>query len=459
MLGVSLSIDQQSPANWWRLNHAGAMRAADYKNKRYMSQDMVVGVEAFANEGRNTPAWVKDANGFLRDVAALELAIGAGTGLSSKEASTNEICNPRAEGTSVGIVGSGGTFPTNWSRTTNGMSTEILGVGQEAGEPYLDIRIFGTASGSATALQFEEAAGATFASVGEAWGVAFNARYLSAPPNAPDSVQIDGQEYTGGGSFLTNQPDTITLTTTKTLFAYRKILANASVDRVRPVFVFRTTASQSYDFAVRVYAPKVSRLASLAGYFDPLPILSPIGLPGASARAASIVTPVAEGVLPFPGFNITEGTFVFEATYPPADGTESTWGSSRGLFSLQATGQDDHFSIASASAGRILVRSRINGGAFESVEDAAGLNPGDLFKVAIAYTASEFEFSVNGRPVKTGAVGMAPALAAPSITLIGNLSHSAGLVPAEGAHWSAPIATDIYYETAKSSTELRDLTA
>ena len=158
-----------------------------------------------------------------------------------------------------------GALPTDVARTANGMSAAYYGSTVENGLPKYQLRIYGTAAGTSTTISYEPLAGTAYAAVGQAWGFDEHLKYTSTPVAAPDSVQIDVQEYTSAGSFLTNAPLTIVPTTTRTRFEYKKILNQATVGRGNAVTVFRTTAAQAYDFTVDIYAPKLVQLAVIEG--------------------------------------------------------------------------------------------------------------------------------------------------------------------------------------------------
>lgn len=79
----------------------------------------------------------------------------------------NGIRNIAASGA---VAGTPGTLPTNWaSFVSPGMTQQIVSVGQDGGFPYIDWRVFGTATGtSGSALRFEAVNGVP-AAAGESW--------------------------------------------------------------------------------------------------------------------------------------------------------------------------------------------------------------------------------------------------------------------------------------------------
>lgn len=69
-------------------------------------------------------------------------------GLLMEESRTNLITNSECGGSTNGVVGSGGAYPTSWqaAQTPVGISCQVVGSGTELGVGYYDLRIFGTTS-------------------------------------------------------------------------------------------------------------------------------------------------------------------------------------------------------------------------------------------------------------------------------------------------------------------------
>jgi len=84
-------------------------------------------------------------------------------GLVVEEGSTNENRNPRAEGATVGVLGSGGAMPTNWA--ASGGTREVIGTGTDDGWPYLDLKI----TGSSNCTIYTEGSSVISAASGEDW--------------------------------------------------------------------------------------------------------------------------------------------------------------------------------------------------------------------------------------------------------------------------------------------------
>jgi hypothetical protein len=88
--------------------------------------------------------------------------IAASSGLRVHGAGTNEARNSTAVGGTVGVIGSGGVLPTNWTRTASGLTVEIVSIVGESvrlrysGTPtgtFVDIGLSGPANATAVPSQ------------------------------------------------------------------------------------------------------------------------------------------------------------------------------------------------------------------------------------------------------------------------------------------------------------------
>ena len=121
---------------------------------------------------------------------------GESLGLLVEEARTNTILNNTMQGV---VVGNPGTLPTNWSEGLVGLSREIVATGKDRGIDYVDIRFFGTLTGTQVVLRW---AGLT-ASVlnGETWTSSIYLAVIAGElpsGNAATSVNLfNGGTYVG----------------------------------------------------------------------------------------------------------------------------------------------------------------------------------------------------------------------------------------------------------------------
>lgn len=216
---------------------------------------------------------------------------------------SNFVTNPRAEGATPGIVGSGGILPIDWGITGGASTTfQIIGTGTENGIPYLEFRLFGTPSATSTFLLLLMSYGYVKAQVGETWRLSCYMRltagsmtnvanvfpYLDAYDadanrisaidatlnyiSLPSLIQPGGlsTRYAGGGLI-----DVIMNPT---------LLTTASVT---PCVAFQVTSGQAVDFTVRVGGIQLEQneISAL--------ILPPVGARGVSTRADPIQTPIS----------------------------------------------------------------------------------------------------------------------------------------------------------------------
>lgn len=84
----------------------------------------------------------------------------------TRTANSNVLPNQTTSGAVVGVIGSGGAVPTNWTVLNNdsslGIGTQVVAIGTENGLPYIDFRVFGTATagaGGTAVLQFPYGSG------------------------------------------------------------------------------------------------------------------------------------------------------------------------------------------------------------------------------------------------------------------------------------------------------------
>lgn len=216
-------------------------------------------------------------------------------GLYANGQVTNGIRNPRAEGATVGVVGSGGVVPTNW--TVNGRSTTVTvaDAGTEFGLPYIDLYFIGNtgAAGGGLLVDFEPTASQIVAAAGEVWTTSVFFRWLSAPSGhvlPPVISQI-----------FRNSSNTALQTSEQEFSAAAFVRANvvatapASTAKITPRLRVPVGSDSVIDARMRVYAPQTVR----SNFAHP-PVLPAVGVPGASTLLASDIRAV-QGTRPSNG--------------------------------------------------------------------------------------------------------------------------------------------------------------
>lgn len=243
------------------------------------------------NFTRATPGWRFDASGVLVQEAANVLrfehdpATLACRGVLLEEARSNFVRNPRAEGA---VAGTPGTLPTNWSLSlTGGLSSQVVGTGSESGLPFLDLRIFGTTSGFATATLRFETAQQVSAAVGQNWNVSAFLRLVGGAWGTPSvGPRFEIIENDAGGSWVgTSTSPALVLPTAAGLATQRLFFGNtlfaATTAFVQPALTISYPTATAVDFTLRIGVATIER-----GLTPSSPMLPPVGVPGTSTRAA-----------------------------------------------------------------------------------------------------------------------------------------------------------------------------
>jgi len=302
---------------------------------------------------------------------------GSYKGLLVEPASTNQVRNGSATGSTTGVFGSGGALPTNWNTPNNsaGLAIEIIGTGTENGVSYIDLKFSGTAAASsATRLGFEQPT-QIVAAPSEVWTSSFFAKAIDLTA-AYDATGIQQSYRTAAGVFVASTVGTKTLTSS--LVRYSETgTAPATTARVVPEIFFNLTNGQAYDFTVRLGWAQIEK--------SPI-ATSPIPTSGSTVtRNKDDITLGSASSL----IGQTEGTLYFEGTMR----AYLTGGSNyRALLSIDGSG------------GTIrILRDPISDDVFfaEKLGGSGALYIGSgsvtgTFKCALAYKNNDYELYVNG---------------------------------------------------------------
>lgn len=185
--------------------------------------------------------------------------------------SANLIPNSSFSAAVAGVLGSGGTMPTNvvWNSGA-GVTREILGTGVTAeGLPYIDLRISGTNSGGSTIYPDVYLLPSTYvrAQVGEVFTLSASV-FTLAGSRAGFSVansNFNIGEYSLTGTYL-RASGMATSGTTRTSVTHT--VASAQVGYVSCFISLAVQAGSSVDLTFRVVAPQLER-GSVATTFVP----------------------------------------------------------------------------------------------------------------------------------------------------------------------------------------------
>jgi len=357
---------------------------------------------AFTRADATTCATFFDANGVLQTAAANvprfdhDPADGASRGLLIEEARTNSIRNSQAGGSTNGVIGSGGTFPTNWTGLAiHGIATEIVGTGTEDGLAYIDIKYSGTPTSNGSVYPTPESSTQISASSGQTWTFSTYCK-LAAGSLSGATVRIYTSERAAGGADLANTAATLT-PTTASLASQRSSVThtfnNGSTNFALGIYEVAYTSGNAINLTLRIAAPQLEQGAFPTSY---IPTTS-----AAVTRSAdsAVVTPISSF------YNQSEGTLFAEASRTHVakvvsfllmlKSDESPVASFVGLESGVASPAQQRFQVAGGTGSALL-------GFANGVANT-------VYRMAGAYALNDFIGAQNGTLTSADTSGTAPA--------------------------------------------------
>lgn len=351
---------------------------------------------------RATQAWGFDQAGMLAAFSSGQPVVNT-AGLAVYEARTNSVRNPTPQGAVVGVLGSGGSLPTNWAHaggSTAGLTPSVVATGSEYGMNYVDVRYAGTSSATSFALTFESSTGIA-AAAAQVWAGSALARLVggSASNVTGYYLQIDGI----GGSAGTGLGSSSALTSAATKLTATHTLGTGATN-VRPTIVFALNNGAAVDFTVRIYYGNIKQGADIG---DP-PILQTNNA-AATRNADVIVEPVNIPV--GQSFTVT-ARFIAPNLNPGSFPTvfELRDAANQNNLTVHFDGQTNNLYAVATSGGSV---ANYAGGAFGTTRA-----PGTVIGLAVTVEGGVIKWSVNGGADKT-----LPALAngpfAAALTLLG----------------------------------------
>lgn len=215
--------------------------------------------------------------GTLTEVNNNEPALEGTKGILIEESSTNEIRNPRAEGATVGVLGSGGVAPTNWAISSGGGTSqiEIISVADEE----IEIRCTGNPSG--TAVIYFESTTAIPVTNGDPYTSAVDVSLSAGDFTNVSIVRVGAYWHSAAGAYISQSPGQeikTGITAARRRFFESATIDNATYERARPSIYYTSTGD--VDFTLKIRFPQFEDKE-----FPTSPILPPVGTPGASTRA------------------------------------------------------------------------------------------------------------------------------------------------------------------------------
>lgn len=308
-------------------------------------------------------------------------ATGKRLGLLFEEQRTNLITNPRGEGAANGVIGSGGSLPTNWQIITGAnLSYEVVGIGTEDGLPYVDIKHSGIANTTNARLSFSSPA-VTVTSGVDYSGSVF-CKYVAGTA-IPGELRLNMPDESG----------TVFTPTTASLGQQRITRSRVSAATSARLDVrYTLTSGQAYDFTVRYAAPQLE-----LGAFTTTPIWPPVST---IAEATRIYDSATNNSLVSDWLSYTQGTIIV-AGQTVATGTQP-------LFTL-INGSEDIEGISLHTSGTDPKFVVSNAGVTQADLDAGTITANTRFKMAAAYATNDFAACVNGGAMVTDTSGSLPA--------------------------------------------------
>jgi len=178
-------------------------------------------------------------------------------------AATNSIRNNTMAGVAAGTPG---TLPNNWSLgLVSGLSSSVVGTGAEKGIPYVNIRIFGTPTGSSAGIRFEST-GNVAAAGGQAWCGSLFLRQLAGSTANLSKIALD---VTGYNSSLVATADDIqgpnllpsiaTGNLAISRFSAAGVLSDATTAFVRFQILMTFTSGAPVDITLSIGMPQLEQ--------------------------------------------------------------------------------------------------------------------------------------------------------------------------------------------------------
>lgn len=210
---------------------------------------------------RPTIGYAQGSDGVWEEFAIDEARL-TDLGLLVEPASTNSLRNSVLAGAAVGVIGSGGSLPTNWSFIdATGITKEVTAVGQRNGYDYVRLKFTGSiSSGNQNILIAGDNSTQVVAAQGEVWS---HSVYLSQVSGAlPGSaVRQAVREGTAGGGFVVNTAGPSikdNVTSVPQRFSTALTLTGATTQRIQPRIVhFEGIGTGAVDFEIEIGAPQI----------------------------------------------------------------------------------------------------------------------------------------------------------------------------------------------------------
>ena len=226
------------------------------------------------------------------------VACGASVYVSRQEAAAtfggvggraNYIRNPRAEGAIAGTPGTAPTFWTGWGPSLS-LTETIVGTGVEDGISYIDVRISGTRTTSATETlsdHYFENATTVILDSSRAVSISLYAKLVSGSITNVNNVNIGWRNIRAGGSTIGNSsasrvPPNSTQSLSQQRFTFTGVPFSPAF-YLQPYWSLNFITGTAIDITLRIGGAQIE-----AGNNASDLILPPVGSPGVTSRAIQI---------------------------------------------------------------------------------------------------------------------------------------------------------------------------
>lgn len=319
-------------------------------------------------------------------------------GLLIEEQRTNSIRNNTMQGAVAGVIGSGGSLPTNWFTFTSltGLTREVVAVGTENGINYVDFRLSGTPGGTlpGSLTLFLESLGNIVAAPSQVWTSSVYVKLAGGGLTNISSVNIGLQARTAAGGFLAQYTGSATPTGTLTRASFTGPAMPASTERAEPIMTINFTAGVASDITLRIGLPQLE-LGAFATSVIPT-------TGSAATRNADVAT--------MTGTN-------FSSWYRADEGTLFV-----NFAQIDVLNQKIAASITDGTtSNRILIETRasaagskfrvVTGGTTQAeINTTLAFTAGQSLFTASTYKVNDFATCVNGGSVGTDTLGTIPVV-------------------------------------------------
>jgi hypothetical protein len=378
-----------------------------------------------------------DANGTLQTAANdtprfdHDPATGASRGLLIEEARTNSLRNSQAGGSTNGVIGSGGVMPTNWTITANanGVTSEIIGSGTEAGLAYIDVKFSGTPTTSHTVIVSLESSTQVVAAEGQAWTLSAYFRVAAGSATNATFRAVNGWRDSSGAQ-LSNSATFFTPTTSSLITQRANNIgtAPATTGRNLPMIWITGSSGNPIDLTLRIAAPQLEQGAFPTSYIP------------TTTAAATRATDVADITSISSFYNQAEGTLFAEGVIRKnTDGTPL-------LFDDTTQDEVVRLSVLSSGIPSLVV---VDGGVSQAaIGIGSAITAPFTYKMAGAIKENDFQAALNGTLGTADTSGTMPTL---TRLRLGRRLATTGV-------YSGTIAKIAYWPKRLSDTLLQQLT-